>query len=186
LGFFKIRGDVDIGDAEKLAQFLEFNKTILKNDMRADIEFAYELLQHDTVCIPMLFQNMRVGCPQDNIGHIGVFVDNRRKRLQYIFDAFIGGKQAECEQHLFAFHAELVFVEAGINKGCIRNAVMDKDDFLFGHRVDLFKKVKCLMAHHDQFVGQLGQLAHDGTIFRRRVFQHRVQRGHHRHAQVTQ
>jgi hypothetical protein len=110
--------------------------------MRADIEFAHELLQHDTVGIPMLFQNMRMGCTQDNIDHIGVFFDDRRKRLQYIFNALIGGKQAEGEQHFFAFHTELVFVEAGINKGRIRNAVMDKDNFLFGHGVDLFEEIR--------------------------------------------
>jgi hypothetical protein len=42
--------------------------------MLADIEFAHELLQHDAVGIPMRFQNMRVGCAQDNIDHIRVFL----------------------------------------------------------------------------------------------------------------
>ena len=80
--------------------------------MRADIEFVHELPQHDTVCIPMQFQNIRMGCTQDNIGHIRMFFDDRRKRLQYSFDALIRGKQAESQQHLSAFHAEFVFVEA--------------------------------------------------------------------------
>ena len=99
---------------------------------------------------------MRMCCTQDNIGHIRVFFDDRRKRLQYIFNALIWGKQAESKQHLFAFHAELVFVEAGINKRRIWNAVMDKDNFILGHGIDLFEEVRCLTAHHDQFVRQIG------------------------------
>ena len=80
--------------------------------MLAHMEFAHELLQHDTVFIPMKFQNIRMCCAQDNIDRVRVLFDDRRKRLQYIFDTLIGGKQSEREQHLFAFHIELVFVEA--------------------------------------------------------------------------
>ena len=63
---------------------------------------------------------------------------------------------------------------------------MDEDDFLFGYRVDILEEVGGLPAHDDQFIGQIGQFGHDGTIFRRGIIQYRVQGRHHRHAQITQ
>ena len=51
---------------------------------------------------------------------------------------------------------------------------MDNGNFLLGHRIDIFQEVRCLTAHHHQFIGQIGQLAHDLTIFRRGVLQNRV------------
>jgi len=33
---------------------------------------------------------------------------------------------------------------------------MDKDYFILGHGIDIFEEVRCLTAHHDQFVGQIG------------------------------
>ena len=41
--------------------------------MIADIEFVHELLQADTVFLPMRPENMRMCCSQDNIGDIRVF-----------------------------------------------------------------------------------------------------------------
>ena len=124
--------------------------------MRTDIKFAHKLLQHDPVGIAMRFQYVRMGCTQNNIDHIRGFFNDSWKRLQYIFNALIRGKQAKCEQHLFAFHAELVFVVAGINKRRIRNAVMDKDNFVLGNVIDIFEQLICFVAHHDQSVGQIG------------------------------
>ena len=129
---------------------------------------------------------MWMGCPQDNTGNLRMFFDNFRKRLQHVFNAFIGGKQAECEQHLLAFHAKLIFVIVGIHKRCIRNTVMDKSNFFFRHSVDFFKKIYRLSAHDDQFVGQGSQRAHDFTIFRGRIFQNRMQRCHYRHAKLPE
>ena len=63
---------------------------------------------------------------------------------------------------------------------------MDEDDFLFGYRVNILEEVGGLPAHNDQFIGQIGQFGHDGTIFRRGIIQYRVQGRHHRHAQITQ
>ena len=73
--------------------------------------------------------------------------------LQYIFNALIGGKQTKRKQYFFAFYAELIFIEAGIDKRRIRNAVMDKGNFLFGNRIDIFKEIRGFTAHHHQFVG---------------------------------
>ena len=97
-----------------------------------------------------------MGCSQDNIGHLRVFFDDRWKRQQYIFNALIWGKHAESEQNLFAFHPKLVFLEAGINKRRIRNAVLDKSNFILGHGIDIFEEIICFMAHHNQFVRQIG------------------------------
>ena len=44
--------------------------------------------------------------------------------------------------------------------------MMDKCNFILGHGIDIFEKVGRLLAHYDQFVRQVGQLAHDVTIFR--------------------
>jgi hypothetical protein len=129
---------------------------------------------------------MRMRRPQDNIDHIRVLFDDRRKRPQHIFDAFVRRKQAKCEQYFFTFHIELVLVETGIDKRRVDNAVVYKSDFILGHGIDFLEEDGCLMAHHDQLVGQLGQPAHDVTIIRGGVLQHRMQRGHHRHAQIPQ
>jgi len=53
LGFFEIRGNVNIGNAEEFTQLLEFHEPVLENDLLADIEFAHELLQHDPIGISL-------------------------------------------------------------------------------------------------------------------------------------
>ncbi|MEJ2643041.1 MAG: hypothetical protein P8010_26140, partial [Desulfosarcinaceae bacterium] len=58
---------------------------------------------------------MRMRRPQDNIDHIRVLFDDRRKRPQHILDAFVRRKLSKGEQYFFAFHIEIVLVETGID-----------------------------------------------------------------------
>ena len=61
---------------------------------------------------------------------------------------------------------------------------MDKGNLLLRHTVDLFEKIYGLPAHDDQFVGQVGQRAHDFKIFRVWIFQNRMQCCYNRHAKL--
>ncbi len=127
-----------------------------------------------------------MGGPQDDIHRVRMPVDDGRHGPQHRFDPLVRGKEPEGEQDFLALHPELVFEEAGIDERRVRNAVMDEYNLLFGHAVDIRQKIERLVAHDHQPVRQLGQRAHDAQIFGFGIFQHRVERRHHRHAQIPQ
>ena len=76
---------------------------------------------------------------------------------EILFNTFVGGKQPKGQQHLFAFQIKPVLVKACISKWQIRNAMMDKDYFIFGYSIDIFEQVRSLPAHHHKFVGYFSE-----------------------------
>ena len=60
----------------------------------------------------------------------------------------------------------------------------NKIDFFFGNMVNLSKEIFSPVAHHHQSVRQSRQLLQHPTLAGIRLAQHRMQRRHHRHAQI--
>jgi hypothetical protein len=58
--------------------------------------------------------------------------------------------------------------------------------FFFGDSMDLAQSAARSVTHHDEPVGQLGDLFQHKPLMRIGTLQNRVQRGHQRHAQSPQ
>ena len=62
---------------------------------------------------------------------IRMFFYDRWKRLQHIFNPLVGRKKTEGEKHFLSLNSELIFVEVGVHKRNVGNAMVVKGNFLF-------------------------------------------------------
>ena len=106
--------------------------------------------------------------------------ENRRQRLDDIFDALVRREQAESEQHRLPFHAEDVLVEIRVNERHVDHAMRDEIDLRRVHAVDGLQHVPSALRHDDEAVRERIELFHHRALVGIWLAQDRVQRRHHR------
>ena len=75
--------------------------------------------------------------PQHNIDGVRMFFHDHRHCVDGVLNALAGAEQTKGQDDLPVLDAELVFVEAGIHKWDIGNAVRDHHDLVLRHPVDM-------------------------------------------------
>ena len=186
LGYVLIRGDIEVGGAEKLRQLAEAHETVVEDHVLLHPQLPGQLLEAEPVDLALLPLQLRVRGPQDDVDRLGVPLDDRGQRGDGVLDALSGAEEAEGQQHVFTFHTELVLVEARVDKRHIVDAVGDDLDLVVVNAVHLSQHLGAPHRHHHQLVGKLDELVHDGPPGGIGLEQNRVQRGHHRHPQLAE
>ena len=181
-----IGSDVDVGGANELRHLLRTDEAVVEDHLRFHSHFLRQSLQAGSILVALATENVRMGRARDHVDHVLVFRQNLRHGLNDVFDSLVRREQAEGEQHRFAFHAEAVLVEIGIEKGQVGNAVRNHVDLAAGHLEDFLQELGRELAHDDEAVGKLRDLFHDHQLVGVGLAQDRVQRGHDRHLQAAQ
>ena len=75
-----------------------------------------------------------------------------RQRLDDMLDALSRPEQAEGEQHLASFDAELRLVEAGVHKRHVRDAVWNDIHLCIRHTVGFTQNFRAFVRHHHHAV----------------------------------
>ncbi len=122
----------------------------------------------------------------DDIDHVRMPRQNRRQRANDVFNALVGGKQAEGQKNGLAFRAKPVFKIVGVHERQIRHTVRNHIDLSIRNRIHIAQKLRRQFAHDNQAIGEPRDLFQHGALIRVRLAQNRVQRGHHRHLQSAQ
>ncbi len=71
---------------------------------------------------------MRMRCPEDDVSGLGMCLHNLCQGVDHVLYAFVLRKQTKRQDDLLSLHSEQVLVVIGVNKGHIRNAVMNQND----------------------------------------------------------
>ena len=136
-----IGSDVDVGGADELRHFLRADKAVVEDHLRFHSHFLGQGLQAGSIFVALAAQDMRMGRARHQVHHVFVFRQDLRHGLNYVFNALVRREQAEGEQHRFAFDAEAVLVEIGIEKGQVGNAVRNQVDLAARHLEDFLQKL---------------------------------------------
>jgi hypothetical protein len=103
---------------------------------------------------------------------------NLRQRLNDVFDSLVRREQPERKQNRLPFHAEPVLVEIWIEEWQIWNSMRHHVDLAARNFENFLQELGRQLAHHDEAVGELGNLFHDHQLVGIGLSQNRVQRRH--------
>jgi len=127
-----------------------------------------------------------MSCAEDDIDQIRKFFHDFRQGAENVFDPLVGRQEAEGQENMLPFHAELVLVEIGIDERHVDDAVRDDIDLLPGHAVNLAQHFGAALAHHHEARGEHRQLVNHPALVRARIFKDRVKGSDNRYPQVAQ
>ena len=133
--------DVNIGSANKPGHFLRTDETVVEDYIGLHSHRLRQRQQAGPILVPLATQDVGVSCAGDNVHYVLVPGQNLRQGLNDVFDSLVRRQQAEREQHGFSFHAKTVFVEVGIQKRQVRNAVRYHVDLAARHFKDFLQEL---------------------------------------------
>ena len=180
-----IRCDVYVRRTNELDHLLRANEAIVKDHIRFDPRFLRQPLQVRAIFITLTTQDVWVGRACNDVHDVLVSRQYLWKGLNNVFDALVGREQTEREQYSLPFYIKAVFVEIGIEKWQVRNAVRNHVNLAARHFEDLLQELGGELTHHDEAVGKLCDFFHYHSLIGARFAENRVQGGHHGHLQVT-
>ena len=143
-------------------------------------------LERQAVSFPLVADQARVRGAQHDIDDVRELRDDVGQRVQHVLDPLVGRQQAECQQDLLPFHAELVFEKTGVRERHIRNPVRDDVDLFLGDFVNVPEKFCPLPGHDDQPRGKRKDFLEDLPLLARRLLEDGVECRYHRHAHRAQ
>ena len=183
---FQVGGEVDVGGGDELDQFVPFDEAIVEDDVLAHAEVARHPFQAEPVGFALLADEIRMRGAEDDVDDVGELADHLRQRLEGVLDPLVRREQAEREDDVLPLDAELFLRRVGIDERHVGNAVGDDVDLRRGDAVDVEQELAAALRHHDESRGELGQFPQHAALIGRGLFQHGVERRHHRHADVAQ
>ena len=182
LGLVEIGGEVDVRGADEILEVLQGHEAVEEDDVLLDPAVLGQPLQAQPVAFAFPRHQVGMGGPQHQVDRLGMPLHDLRQRLDDVFEALARPQQAEGEQHLAAFHAELGLVEAGVHEGHVRDAVGDEVHLVGGHPVGLLQDLLAPARHDHQAVAAQDEFLHHPPLLGIGLAQDGVQGRHHRHA----
>ena len=177
LVFVEVRRDVDVGGADESEQFRHVDEAVVKDHVLRHAEIVGQLLELFPVAFALLTQQMRVGGSQHHVACGGMLRYHGRQRPDHVLDALVGREQAECEEHVFACHAEAILVEIRIDELHVGNAVGDHVDPVVGDAVDLAEQRAAALRHDGQPGREMEDIAHHPPLIGRGMGENGMERG---------
>src|SRR5208282_1531351 len=150
LRFIPVGRDVNVGGANELNHFLGTYEAVMEDYLRLHSYFFRQSLQAGPVLVPLATQDVGMGRARDDVSDIGVFRQNLRQRLDYVFDSLVRREQAEREQNRLAFHAEAVLKEIRIQEWQVRNAMRHHVDLAARHLEDFLQELRRELTHDNE------------------------------------
>lgn len=122
---------------------------------------------------------------QDDVDQVGELRDNLRESVEYVLDAFVGGKQTECQHDRFAFDTELILEERRINERDVRDPVGDQIDLGCRSTIDFLEHLTTPLAHDNELGRKGDDRFHNKPLIRPGILQDGVQCRDNRHPEFT-
>ncbi len=107
-------------------------------------------LARDSVALTT--KDVRMGRARNHVDHILVPGQNLRQCLDDVFDSLIRREQPEGEKYCFSFHVKPVFIEIGIQKWQIGNAMRNHVDLAARYFEYFLQELGRQLAHHDETI----------------------------------
>ncbi len=181
-----VRREVDVAGGQVPPQLLQVDVPVHEADVVLQPQLGHPRDQRLPVGVPVAAQHVRVGRAEHHVEHVGVLGDDVGQRVQDHLDALAGRQQAEGEQDPAADGEDPLLGPAAVQRRPGGHAVREDADLVAVDAAALDEQVDRLLGQHHEHVGQVGQATGRRTELRRRVRDHRVQRGHDRHPHLLQ
>ena len=149
----------------------------MKDHVLLHAEIHGHLLELLSVAFALFAEQMWVGGSQHHVPRGGMLLHHGGQRPDHVLDALVGREQAECEEHVFACHAEAILVEIRIDELHVGNAVGDHVDPVVGDAVDLAEQRAAALRHDGQPGREMEDIAHHPPLIGRGMGENGMERG---------
>ena len=127
-----------------------------------------------------------MSCARHDVCHVAVVGQDTRHRLYDCFHSLVRREQTKCKQHRLPTDPKSVFVKIRINEREIWNSVWDDVNLCCRHMKDVLEKLRGVLTHDNEAIGELCQLDHYATLVGVRLAQNCMQRRDNGHADLPQ